>query len=122
LDRPRAQAPTAPTRAPATTTSQQPAGSPGTAVATGYIQLTSTGNIGTIDRVTITWPQQGYSPLAMTKRIHFTVGATRDIQFHMPLTSDQITNLQNWQTGHNYADGCTYKATMTGMFGAVSGG
>jgi hypothetical protein len=57
----------------------------------------------------------------MTKRIRLTVGATRDIQFHMPLTSDQITNLQNWQTGHNYVDGCTYKANMTGMFGAVSG-
>jgi hypothetical protein len=48
------------------------------------IQLTNTGNIGTVDRVTITWPQQGYSPLAMNKRIHLTVCATRDIQFHMP--------------------------------------
>lgn len=30
---------------------------------------------------------------------------------------DQISNLQNWQTGHNYQDGCTYKATITGRSG-----
>jgi hypothetical protein len=34
---------------------------------------------------------------------------------------DDKRRLGDWQTGHNYADGCTYKATMTGMFGAVSG-
>jgi hypothetical protein len=41
----------------------------------------------------------------MTKKISLTAGAGQDVQFHMPLTYDQITNLQNWQTGHNYQDG-----------------
>jgi len=89
----------------------------GTAVATGDVEVTNTGNIGTIDRVKITWPQQGYAPLAMTKRIRLSAGGNQDVQFHMPLTSDQISNLQNWQTGHNYQDGCTYKATIMSTFG-----
>jgi hypothetical protein len=97
------------------TLGNNPAG--GTAVATGDVQVTNTGNIGTVDRVKITWPQQGFAPLAMTKRIRLAAGASQDVQFHMPLTYDQISNLQNWQTGHNYQDGCTYKATMISTFG-----
>ena len=89
----------------------------GTAVATGDVQVTNTGNIGTIVRVKITWPQQGYPSLAMTRKIRLTAGASQDVQFHMPLTNDQISNLQNWQTGHNYQDGCTYKATIMRTFG-----
>jgi len=89
----------------------------GTAVATGDVQVTNTGNIGTVVRVKITWPQQGYPSLAMTRKIRLTAGASQDVQYHMPLTYDQISNLQNWQTGHNYQDGCTYKATIMRTFG-----
>ncbi len=89
----------------------------GTAVATGDVQVSNTGNIGTIVKVKITWPQQGYAPLAMTKKIRLAAGASQDVQFHMPLTNDQINNLQNWQTGHNYQDGCTYKSTIMSTFG-----
>lgn len=89
----------------------------GTAVATGDVSVTNTGNIGTLVRVKITWPQQGYPSLAMTKKIRLNAGANQDVQFHMPLTYDQISNLQNWQTGHNYQDGCTYKATIMHTFG-----
>lgn len=97
------------------TLGNNPAG--GTAVATGDVQVTNTGNIGTVVRVKITWPQQGYAPLAMTKRIRLAAGGSQDVQFHRPLTYDQISNLQNWQTGHNYQDGCTYKATIMSTFG-----
>ena len=89
----------------------------GTAVATGDIQDTNTGNIGTVVRVKITWPQQGYPSLAMTKKIRLAAGESQDVQFHKPLTQDEISNLQNWQTGHNYQDGCTYKATIMHTFG-----
>ena len=97
------------------TLGNNPAG--GSAVATGDVQVTNTGNIGTVVRVKITWPQQGYAPLAMAKRIRLAAGGSQDVQFHMPLTYDQISNLQNWQTGHNYQDGCTYKATIMSTFG-----
>lgn len=89
----------------------------GSAVATGDVQVTNTGNIGTVDHVTITWPQQGYSPLSQTKTIRLAAGGSDDVQFHMPLSYDQLSNLQNWQTGHNYSDGCTYKAAMVSTFG-----
>jgi hypothetical protein len=89
----------------------------GTAVATGDVQVTNTGNIGTITQVKITWPQQGYAPLAMSKTVRLAAGENQDVQFHMPLTSDQLDNLQNWQSGHSFQDGCTYNATITGTFG-----
>ena len=92
----------------------------GTAVATGDVQVKNTGNIGTYLHVQITWPQQGYAPLAMSKDVRLKAGASKDVQFHMPLTQDQLSNLQNWQTGHNYSDGCTYKSTITGTFGSAS--
>ena len=55
----------------------------GTAVATGDVQDTNTGNIGTVVRVKITWPQQGYPSLAMTRKIRLTAGASQDA---MPLS------------------------------------
>ena len=91
----------------------------GTAVATGDVQVSNTGNIGTHLHVKITWPQQGYAPLAASKDIRLKPGGSKDVQFHLPLTQGQLSNLQNWQTGHNYADGCTYKATITGTFGSA---
>jgi hypothetical protein len=101
------------------TLGDDPAGSPGTAVATGDIQVTNTGNIGTVDRLRITWPQQGYSPLVMHKTIRLAAGASEDVQFHRHLTSTELDNLQNWQTGHNYNDGCTYNTAMISEFGSV---
>lgn len=92
----------------------------GTAVATGDVTVTNTGNIGTIDKVSISWPQQGYSPLTMTKTVRVPVGGENDVQFHMPLTSTQLDNLQNWQMGHT-SDGCKYNASIIGTFGSVSG-
>jgi hypothetical protein len=93
----------------------------GTAVATGDVQVMNTGNIGTIVKVSISWPQQGYSPLSMTKTVQVPSGQTNDVQFHRPLSQDQLSNLQNWQTGHGFSDGCTYDATITGTYGTVQG-
>jgi hypothetical protein len=47
-------------------------------------------------------------------------GATLPVSFHMPLSYDQISNLQAYQTGHDYADGCTYGAKITATYGATS--
>jgi hypothetical protein len=80
----------------------------GTAVATGDVEVTNTGNVATIDHVKITWPQEGYAPLAMTRDVRVKAGATKDVEFHMPLTSDELDNLQNWH------------ATITSWFGPVS--
>jgi hypothetical protein len=88
--------------------------------ATGDIQVTNTGNIGIIVTLKMTWPQEGYNPLVMRKHgVHIADGASRDIEFHMPLSQDQISNLQNWQLGHNDASGCTYKVRIDSTFGSA---
>ncbi len=92
-----------------------------TYTATGDIQMHNTGNVGIVVRMKITWPQQGYAPLAMTRTVKLATGQRRDVQFHRPLSYTQISSLQAWQTGHNYADGCTYHAKITDTYGPVSG-
>ena len=91
----------------------------GSAVATGDIQTTNTGNIGITITLTLTWPQQGYSPLSDTKTVKLDPGANQDVQFSMQLTYDQLSNLQNWQSGHIGETGCTYKGTITGTYGVA---
>ena len=100
------------------TLGNDPAG--GTAVATGDITAANTGNIGMTVRLTITWPQQGYSPLRESKTVRVPAGGSQDVQFNMPLTYDQLSNLQNWQLGHAGDTGCTYNGTMTGTYGTAS--
>ena len=87
--------------------------------ATGDIQTKNTGNIGTMVRLRITWPQQGYAPLKMIRTVRLHPGQSKDVQFHMPLTQTQITDLQNWQSGHGEKDGCTYRGTITSTFGSA---
>lgn len=104
------------------TLGDNPAGDPGTAVATGEVDLTSTGNIGAYVKVTMTWPQEGYAPLSQSKTVQMPYNASgMAVPFSYPLTYDQISNLQDWQQGHGYADGCTYTETITGTYGQVNG-
>jgi hypothetical protein len=93
----------------------------GTAVATGDINVTNTGNIGTVTRLTITWPQEGFAPLSMTKTVRVPAGKSDDVQFNRPMTSTEVDNLQNYQSGHS-DDGCTYHGDITATFGSVQGG
>lgn len=90
--------------------------------ATGDVEVNNTGNIGTVNRVRITWPQQGFNPLVMVKTVRVGAGGSRDVQFHMALGQQQISNLQNWQLGHNGDSGCTYRVAMIATFGQVSNG
>lgn len=92
----------------------------GTAVATGDVQVQNTGNISTVVAVSISWPQQGYSPLKSDKTVKIAAGSSSDVQFNLPLSYDQLSNLQNWQSGHLGSDGCAYNATITGTFGSAS--
>lgn len=92
----------------------------GTAVATGDIEVTNDGNIGVAVTATITWPQQGYNPLTQSKTgVQVAAGQMVDVQFNMPLTQDQLSNLQDWQTGHMGESGCTYAVSMTSTFGST---
>lgn len=100
------------------TLGNNPAG--GSAEAVGEIDEQNTGNIGLELRVTISWPQEGFAPLTETKHIRLAAGASKAVRFHRPLSYTQISNLQNWQSGHNERDGCHYHSTETSTFGIAN--
>jgi hypothetical protein len=97
------------------TLGSNPAG--GTAVAVGEIDEKNTGNVGEKARVKISWPQEGFAPITETRHVRVAFGAGKAVRFHVPLSSTQLDNLQNWQQGHNYNDGCHYHTTITGTYG-----
>src|SRR5258707_8081399 len=51
----------------------------GTARATGDITIRNTGNVGIVDYLKITWSQQGYAPLAMTRTVKLATGGSQDV-------------------------------------------
>lgn len=93
----------------------------GTARAIGEVDLTNTGNVGTVVVVRITWPQEGYGPLVMTRTVRTAPGERKAVRFHRPLSQNQIDLLQSWQDAHNFRDGCTYKASIVKTWGSVQG-
>jgi len=86
----------------------------------GEIDLTNTGNIGTITRVRITWPQEGYVPITARKTVHVPAGQSLPVRFHIAVSSqgNVITQLQSYQLSHN-GTGCTYHAAIVSTFGSV---
>lgn len=92
----------------------------GTAQAIGDVDAVNTGNIGIVVKLTITWPQEGFAPLKLSKTVRVPQGGDVDMQFHRPLSGDQVDRLQSYQSGHGYDDGCTYRGEMTDTFGTAS--
>ncbi len=90
----------------------------------GEIDLHNTGNIGTVDKLRITWPQEGYPPIVAKRTVHSKPGEHLAARFHIavPSSGNVITLLQSWQESHGMKDGCTYKVTITDTFGTVQGG
>ncbi len=90
---------------------------------TGEIDVTNTGNIGIVVKATEAWPQQGSNPITLTKTVKVPYGASgQPVMFNYPADYDVISNLQNWEQGHNYPqDDCQslYKTTITGTYGPV---
>ena len=48
----------------------------------GEVDLTNTGNIGTVVRVRITWPQEGYAPITARKTVRTKPGTTTHTAVH----------------------------------------
>jgi hypothetical protein len=92
-----------------------------TARAIGEVDLRNTGNIGTVTRVRITWPQEGTAPIVARKTVRVDAGGRAVARFRVRITGDQVDLLQSWQTRHGFRDGCTYHATITDTYGQVSG-
>src|SRR5216683_3376861 len=62
----------------------------------GEVDVVNNGNIGTKDRVRITWPQEGYSPVAATRNVKTTPGQHLAVRFHLPASQTVISQLQSW--------------------------
>jgi hypothetical protein len=85
----------------------------------GHADVKNTGNIGITVTVTMTWPQLGQRPIAVTKHdVKVDYGQTTSVSFNHPVNQSQLANFQDWQDKQN-EDGCTYTATMTKTFGDV---
>ena len=86
----------------------------------GEIDLHNNGNIGTVVKVRITWPQEGYAPIEAKRTVKTKPGEHLAVRFHIavPSTGNVITQLQSWQEQHNFKKGCTYKATITSTYGS----
>lgn len=93
---------------------------------TGEIDITNTGNIGVTVKASISWPQEGYSPITVTKTVNVPHGASAmPVSFNynagnIASGSNVIDNLQAWEQGHpGSTNDCTYNITITGTYGAA---
>jgi alpha-L-fucosidase len=85
----------------------------------GHADVKNTGNIGITVTVTMTWPQLGQRPIAMTKsNVKVDYGQTTSVSFDRAVNQQQLTNFKNWQDKQN-EDGCTYTGTMISTVGGV---
>ena len=85
----------------------------------GHADIKNTGNIGITVTVTITWPQLGHRPIAVTKQnVNVDYGQTESVSFNHPVDQQQLANFKDWQEKQK-EDGCTYTGTMTKTFGDV---
>jgi len=88
---------------------------------TADIRLKNTGNIGTITRATVRWGQQGFSPVKATKTVRLPAGHSKTVHLNYAATTEQISRFQDVQLTEmdSNGDGCHYRATNTGTFGAA---
>jgi hypothetical protein len=126
-------APAATTTAPAAPAVPSPAGKAtgscdysladtvtGTDYLTAEVDLDNTGNVGTVVKVTVSWPQEGFEPITATKTARVPYGASgQPVRFHVAASTDVISRLQSWQERHDTGDPCQYSNTITATFGAA---
>ena len=87
----------------------------------GEVDVENTGNIGTVVRVAISWPQLGHSPIVLRKSVRVRAGQTLTVPFTRVASGREIDRLQGWQGGHPGDDGCKVSGTITDTFGSVTG-
>jgi hypothetical protein len=84
---------------------------------TAQANADNTGNIGTIVRVRVSWPLQGFAPITQTRTVRVAAGATSQVEFHAAVTQDQVSEFQDEQLSANGSDPCHYRGTITGTWG-----
>jgi hypothetical protein len=85
---------------------------------TASVTANNTGNIGTIVRIKVAWPLQGFPAITKVKRVHTAAGSTKQVQFRAPVTQQQVSQFQDMQLAANGGDPCHYSADIIGTFGS----
>jgi hypothetical protein len=90
---------------------------------TADVSLHNTGNVGTITRVRVSWGQQGFAPIVATRTVHVRYHGSKTVHLHYPVSQEQISRFQDVQLAEmdssGNGDGCHYRATNIGTFGAA---
>jgi len=81
------------------------------------VDVENTGNVGIVLTVTVTYPQLAHPSIVMTKKVNVPYGQTVTVPFTRPITQSQVSRLQDWQSGHDFDDGCKYKGTIVDTYG-----
>lgn len=84
---------------------------------TAQVSADNTGNIGTIVRVKVSWPLQGFAPITRTRTVRVAAGATSQVEFHAAVSVDQVSEFQDEQLSANGADPCHYNGVITSTWG-----
>jgi hypothetical protein len=88
---------------------------------TAQVNADNTGNIGTMVRVRVSWPLQGFSPITRARTVRVAAGATSQVEFHAAVSQDQVSEFQDEQLAANGSDPCHYSGTITGTWGQPTG-
>lgn len=83
---------------------------------TASVTAHNTGNVGTVVRIKVIWPLQGFPPITKAKTVRTRPGSSRMVQFNAPITQEQVSQFQDVQMNAS-GDPCNYKATITSTFG-----
>ena len=87
---------------------------------TAQVDVANTGNIGTRVRVRVTWPLQGFAPIVRVRTVRVRAGATRQAEFHVPVSEQQVSQFQDVQLAAT-GDPCRYRGTITSTWGQPQG-
>jgi hypothetical protein len=82
------------------------------------IRYRNTGNIGTVTRVVMKWPQEGYGPLTMARTVRLGAGASKVLHFHRAASTEEVDRFQNVQLATN-GNPCDFSLNVVSTFGTA---
>jgi len=86
---------------------------------TATVTATNTGNIGTIVRIKVAWPLQGFPSITKVKTVHTAAGSTKQVQFRAPVSESQVSQFQDMQLSSSDDNPCSYHATILSTYGSA---
>jgi hypothetical protein len=88
---------------------------------TASVTANNTGNIGTISRIKVSWPLQGFSPIVKVKHVRVAAGGSKQVQFRAPVNEQQVSQFQDEQlaASNGNSNVCSYHATIVSTYGTA---